>query len=72
MVGRPPRAEVAVRVELDDLLWARVQGLNLSELFREYLHMVPRETEIAAYVLVAKAQMGPTVHQGWKPKAGQG
>lgn len=64
MTGRQTK-DVAVTLEVDDLLWARLHGLNLSKLFSEHLKMIRRETEAATFtVLTTRRKTEPDSSPG--------
>jgi hypothetical protein len=44
---------LTVTLNEDDILWGRLHNLNFSEVFGEHLTRIRRETEAAAFALLA-------------------
>lgn len=45
-LGRPPRKEICALIDLEDLLWAKSVGINISEECRSHFERLHHEYEV--------------------------
>jgi hypothetical protein len=51
---RRVKDDTTIKLDLDDKIWAQAHGINLSEIFGNFLKLIRMETEVVSYDLLIR------------------